>query len=168
MQVITAREIRLAGHTDAVDIVSALPQMVTTSATDFGNHSNPNAIAGGFATADLRGLRPQRTLVLINGRRLGVGDPSTNNPTPAPDLDQIPVALVERVEVLTGGASATYGADAVAGVVNFILKDHVQGVQIDGQYGLAQHTQQNRYIERQETAAAFAAPHRVGRRRIQA
>jgi iron complex outermembrane recepter protein len=158
MQVITAHEIRLTGHTDAIDVISALPQMITTAATDFGNHSSPYATAGGFATADLRGLRPQRTVVLINGRRLGVGDPNTDNPTPAPDLDQIPLPLVERVEVLTGGASATYGADAVAGVVNFILKDHVQGIQVDGQYGFAQHTQQNGYLESQERAAGFAAP----------
>jgi len=158
MQVVTAQEVLLSGRTDAVDIVSALPQMITTSATDFGNPSNPLTNAGGFATADLRGLRPQRTVVLVNGRRLGIGDSNTSNPTPAPDLDQIPLALVERVEVLTGGASATYGADAVAGVVNFILKDNVQGVQVDGQYGLALHTQQDRYLEDQETAAGFVAP----------
>jgi len=158
MQVVTAQDVLLTGHTDAVDIVSRLPQMVTTSATDFGNHSNPSANAGGFATADLRGLRPQRTVVLVNGRRLGIGDPNTTNPAPAPDLDQIPLALVDRVEVLTGGASATYGADAVAGVINFILKDKVQGIQIDGQYGLALHTQQNRYLEDQESAAGIVAP----------
>jgi outer membrane receptor protein involved in Fe transport len=162
LQVVTARELLLSGHTDAVDIVGALPQMVTTAVTDFGNHSSPSANAGGVTTADLRGLRPQRTLVLINGRRLGVGDPNTNNPAPAPDLDQIPLALLERVEVLTGGASATYGADAVAGVVNFILKDHVQGVQIDAQYQLAQHTQQNRYLEGLETAAGSTAPSGTG------
>jgi iron complex outermembrane recepter protein len=158
MQVITAQEVLLAGHTDTVDVISALPQVITTSSADLGNHSNPSAAAGGVSTVDLRGLRPQRTVVLINGRRLGLGDPNTANPNPAPDLDQIPLAMVERVEVLTGGASATYGSDAIAGVVNFILKDHVQGIEIDGQYGFAQHRQQNNYVRAQEAAAGFTPP----------
>jgi outer membrane receptor protein involved in Fe transport len=158
MQIVTAQDVQLSGYTDTVDVISALPQMVISSASDFGNHSSPGAAAGGIATADLRGLRPQRTVVLINGRRLGVGDPNTANPTPAPDLDQIPLAMVERVEVLTGGASATYGSDAIAGVVNFILKDHVQGIQVDAQYGFAQHTQQNDYIQGREAAAGLTPP----------
>lgn len=156
MQVVTAQEIFLTGHTDTTDVLTALlPQMVISSATDFGNHSNPASTAGGFTTADLRGLGPQRTVVLVNGRRLGLGDPNTANRTPAPDLDQIPLAMVERVEVLTGGASTTYGSDAIAGVVNFILKDDLQGVQIDGQYGLALHTQHNAYLQGLETADGF-------------
>src|SRR5262249_47329374 len=122
------------------------------------NFSSPLNTAGGFATADLRGLGPQRTVVLINGRRLGIGDPNTSNPNAAPDLDQIPLAMVERVEVLTGGASATYGSDAVAGGVNFILKDHIQGVQGGGQDGFAQHTQQNSYIQGQEAAVGIPPP----------
>jgi outer membrane receptor protein involved in Fe transport len=157
MQIVTAQEITLSGHTDTADVLSALPQMVISSGADFGNHSNPANSAGGFTTVDLRGLRPQRTVVLVNGRRLGLGDPNTANLTPGPDLDQIPLALIERVEVLTGGASATYGSDAIAGVVNFILKD-VQGVQIDGQFGFAQHTQQNDYIRSRAAAAGFSAP----------
>jgi len=71
--------------------------------------------AGGLATADLRGLGPQRTLVLVNGRRLGVADANTANPNPAADLDQIPTDLIERVDVVTGGASATYGSGAIPG-----------------------------------------------------
>ena len=158
MEVVTAQEILLTGHTDTADVIDALPQVITSSGADFGNHSNPAANIGGFTTADLRGLRPQRTVVLINGRRLGLGDPNTANPTPAPDLDQIPLGMIERVEVLTGGASATYGSDAIAGVVNFILKDDVQGVQIDGRYGFAQHTQQNHYIQGREADAGFTPP----------
>jgi outer membrane receptor protein involved in Fe transport len=162
LQVVTAQDVELSGYTDTVDVVSALPQMIISSAADLGNHSNPGAAAGGVATADLRGLRPQRTVVLINGRRLGVGDPNTGNLTPGPDLDQVPLAMVERVEVLTGGASATYGSDAIAGVVNFILKDHVQGIQVDGQYGFAQHTQQNAYIQDREVAAGLTPPTGTG------
>ena len=89
----------------------------------------------------------QRTLVLVDGRRLGAGDPSTTNQNVAPDIDQIPVPLIERVDVVTGGASATYGSDAIAGVVNFILKKDFQGIQIDGQYGFNDHDQHNSYVE---------------------
>jgi len=151
--VVPAHDILLAGYTDAVDVVSVLPQMTTTAGGDLGGN-------GGFGTttADLRGLGPQRTVVLINGRRLGVGDPNTGNVSPAPDLDQIPLAMVERVEVLTGGSSTTYGSDAIAGVVNFILKDDVQGVQIDGQYGFAQHSQQDSYLQGVERAAGITPP----------
>lgn len=158
LQVVTAQDIQLSGHLDTVSVMSSLPQMTISSGADFGNFSSPLNNAGGFATADLRGLGPQRTVVLINGRRLGIGDPNTTNPNAAPDLDQIPLAMVERVEVLTGGASATYGSDAVAGVVNFILKDHIQGVQVEGQYGFAQHTQQNGYIQGQEAAVGIPPP----------
>jgi outer membrane cobalamin receptor len=66
---------------------------------------------------------------------MGIGSP---NSAP-PDLNQIPAALVERVEVLTGGASAVYGSDAIAGVVNFIMRDDFEGFRIDGQYGFFQH-----------------------------
>jgi iron complex outermembrane receptor protein len=156
--VVTAQDIALAGHTDAVDILNSLPQTVINSGIDFGNNSSPLTAPGGFATADLRGLGPQRTIVLVDGRRLGIGDPNTNNPNPAPDLDQIPTALIERVEVVTGGASATYGSDAVAGVVNFIMKRNFEGIQLDGQYGLAQHNQHNAYIREQEAAAGITPP----------
>src|SRR5262249_52047141 len=143
---------------DVVDILNRLPQTIINSTADYGNNSNPAQSAGGFTTADLRGLGPQRTIVLVNGRRLGFGDPNTANASAAPDLDQIPTAMIERVEVVTGGASATYGSDAVAGVVNFILKDHVQGVEVDGQYGFSQHDQHNTYMQSQETAAGITAP----------
>ncbi|MBS0579007.1 MAG: TonB-dependent receptor [Proteobacteria bacterium] len=158
MQVVTAQDIELLGHADASDVLSNLPQMTISAGADQGTFPNPRNSAGGFATADLRGLGPQRTVVLINGRRLGVGDPNTTNPNQAPDLDQIPLAMVERIEVLTGGASATYGSDAIAGVVNFILKDELQGIQVDGQYGFAQHTQHNDYIQGVERAADIPAP----------
>jgi outer membrane receptor protein involved in Fe transport len=158
LQVVTAQDIALAGQIDAVSILNLLPQTVINSGLDFGNNSSPLAPAGGFTTADLRGLGPQRTVVLIDGRRLGVGDPNTNNPNPAPDLDQIPTALIERVEVLTGGASATYGSGAIAGVVNFIMKKNFEGIQLDGQYGLAQHQQHNYYLQDQETADGITPP----------
>lgn len=158
LQLVTAQDIALAGQTDVVDVLNSLPQTVINSGIDFGNHSSPLASAGGIATADLRGLGPQRTIVLVDGRRLGIGDPNTGNPNPAPDLDQIPAALVERVEVVTGGASATYGSDAIAGVVNFIMKRNFEGIQLDGQYGFDQHGQHNDYMQDQESAAGIAPP----------
>jgi hypothetical protein len=88
IQVVTAQDIALAGQTDVVDILNSLPQTVINSGIDFGNNSSPLAAAGGIATADLRGLGPQRTIVLIDSRRLGIGDPNTINPNPAPDLDR--------------------------------------------------------------------------------
>jgi outer membrane receptor protein involved in Fe transport len=157
VQVVTAKDILLTGHSDAADVIGELPQSITSASVDYGNFSTMGPI-GGVSTADLRGLGPQRTVVLINGRRLGVGDPNTANASPGPDLDQVPLAMIERVEILTGGASATYGADAVAGVVNFILKDNVQGVQVDGRYGFTQHTQQNHYIQEQERASGTTPP----------
>jgi len=105
---VSTQDIHLQGQTDTIEVLNSLPQNIVTSA-DLGNQSNPLSAPGGVATADLRGLGPQRTLVLIDGRRLGIGDPNTQNPNPAPDLDQIPAAMIERIDVVTGGASAVYG-----------------------------------------------------------
>jgi outer membrane receptor protein involved in Fe transport len=136
---VTAQDLQLQGQTDTSEVLNALPQNFINADVDLGNHSNPLGFAGGVATADLRGLGPQRTLVLVDGKRLGTGDPTTLNPNPAPDLDQIPAALIERIDVVTGGASAVYGSDAIAGVINFIMKKDFQGIQVSGQYGVFQH-----------------------------
>jgi iron complex outermembrane receptor protein len=145
--VVTGQDIKISGYTDITDMMNSLPQNIISGNSDFGNRSDPLTATGGFTTADLRGLGPQRTLVLVNGRRLGTGDPSTTNSNPAPDLDQIPAQLVERVDVVTGGASATYGSDAIAGVINFIMKKDFQGIELDGQYGFNQHDQHDGYLE---------------------
>lgn len=87
----------------------------------------------GISTASLRGLGANRNLVLLDGRR---GAPV--NAQLIVDLNTIPTALIDRVETITGGASATYGADAIGGVVNFILKRNYQGVDLDMQYGFSQ------------------------------
>jgi iron complex outermembrane receptor protein len=136
---VSSQEIGLEGHTDTISVLSAMPQNIIGAAVDLGNNQNPLLGTAGVATADLRGLGPQRTLVLVDGKRLGIGDPDTTNPNPAPDLDQIPAALIERVDVVTGGASAVYGSDAVAGVINFVMKKNFEGVQVDGQYGFYDH-----------------------------
>ena len=87
----------------------------------------------GSATISLRGIGTNRTLVLINGRR---GTPA--NASMVVDVNTIPSAAVERVEIISGGASSTYGADAVAGVTNFIMKKNVEGLELDGQMGITQ------------------------------
>lgn len=158
IQVVTAQEIQQNGTTDISTLINTLPQNFQNSVADFSNTTNPLTSAGGLTTADLRGLGPQRTLVLVDGRRLGVGDASTLNPNPAPDLDQIPAPLVERIDVVTGGASAVYGSDAIAGVINFVMKHNFQGLQIDGQIGVDQHDNRDTLMEGLETAAGFNAP----------
>jgi iron complex outermembrane recepter protein len=143
-----SKSIQITGKTDISDIITQLPQNFNNAlGQDLGNGTPGLTTPGGVATADLRGLGPNRTLVLVDGRRLGQGSPNTAIASPAPDLDQIPAGLVERVEVVTGGASAAYGSDAIAGVVNFIMKRNFEGVQIDGQYDAYQHNNNNTYIQ---------------------
>jgi outer membrane receptor protein involved in Fe transport len=148
IQVISAQSIQVSGKTDITDLIAQLPQNFTNDlGQDLGNGTSGLSAAGGVATADLRGLGPNRTLVLVDGRRLGVGSPNTAIATPAPDLDQIPAGLVERIEVVTGGASAAYGSDAIAGVVNFIMKKNFEGFQVDGQLGQNWHDNHNTFAQ---------------------
>lgn len=99
------------------------------------NISNP-----GQAAADLRGLGPQRTLVLVNGARVVPEAPAINSSNPVTtDLNLIPTMMIDRVEVVTGGASAQYGSDAVAGVVNVILKREMSGLEVTAQSGISQY-----------------------------
>jgi iron complex outermembrane receptor protein len=128
---VTAEDVVTQGVTKIEDLVNQLPQAF---AAQNGTVSNG---ATGTATVNLRGLGSTRTLVLIDGRRMPYG--GVTPASASADLNQIPTALVERVEILTGGASAVYGSDAIAGVVNFIMKKDFEGVQIDGQYSLYQH-----------------------------
>jgi iron complex outermembrane receptor protein len=149
IQVVNAQAIADTGRADMSDLINQLPQILNNDlGQDLGNRTSGLTTGGGVSTADLRGLGPNRTLVLVDGRRLGIGSPNTAIATPAPDLDQVPLFMVERVEVLTGGASSVYGSDAIAGVVNFILKKNFQGIQIDGQIGQNWHTQHNDFAER--------------------
>ena len=94
--------------------------------------SSSGATTGGISTISLRGLGPSRTLILVNGQRSApYGDPSDSV---AVDVDSIPVAAIERVEVLKEGAGAIYGSDAVAGVINFVLRKNYQGTELNA-YG---------------------------------
>ncbi|MGH8261588.1 MAG: TonB-dependent receptor domain-containing protein [Steroidobacteraceae bacterium] len=150
--VLSSKYLQQTGKTDIGDVITQLPQNFNNGlGQDLGNGTSGLSSAGGVSTADLRGLGPNRTLVLVDGRRLGQGSPYTFIQSPAPDLDQIPSGLVERVEVVTGGASAAYGSDAIAGVINFIMKKNFQGVQVDGQWNEYWHDNGDTFIQNQVT-----------------
>src|ERR1700744_829295 len=124
-----ALDIQKSGLVRTEDLLNNLPQVVAEQS------GGTSISANGTATVSLRGLGSQRTLVLVNGTRLAPGAGLGTTTTSSADINQIPADLIERVDVLTGGASAVYGADAVAGVVNFVLNTHFEGVKIDAQYG---------------------------------
>jgi outer membrane receptor protein involved in Fe transport len=148
IQVLSSKYIETTGRTDITDLINELPQIYNNSlGQDLGNTTSGLTTAGGISTADLRGLGPNRTLVLVDGRRLGQGSPYTFIQSPAPDLDQIPAGLIDRIEVVTGGASAAYGSDAIAGVINFIMKKNFEGFQIDGQYDEYLHDNGDTYMQ---------------------
>jgi outer membrane receptor protein involved in Fe transport len=117
--------------------LNKLPQFVpskTPTGINAGDIQPTATNTPGSANISLRGLGANRNLVLIDGRRATPG-----NATGVVDINTIPSAAVERVEIITGGASATYGADAIGGVANFILKKNFQGLELDGQSGMSQH-----------------------------
>ncbi|TGX52734.1 TonB-dependent receptor [Sphingomonas gei] len=135
--VVGAEDIKLQGTTRVEDLLNSLPAVFASQSSALSNG------ADGTASVDLRGLGTSRTLTLINGRRLLPGDPSPTSGSAA-DINIIPASMLKRVEVLTGGASSTYGADAVAGVVNFIIDTDFEGFKIDGQYSVYQHNNRNK------------------------
>ena len=129
VSVLSSADIKAQGATRVEDIINTLPQAFAAQGATISNG------ATGGATVNLRGLGCARTLVLIDGRRLMAGEPGSS----CADLNFIPSTMVDRVEVETGGASAVYGADAVAGVVNFVMKKDFEGVALDAQYNIYQH-----------------------------
>jgi outer membrane receptor protein involved in Fe transport len=127
--VVTSQEVKVSGTTRTEDLINSLPQVFATQGSNISNG------ASGTATIDLRGLGSKRSLVLVNGKRLQPGD--TGNPVA--DINFVPAVMIKRVDVLTGGASSVYGADAVAGVVNFIMDTTFTGFRIDGQASVFNH-----------------------------
>jgi iron complex outermembrane receptor protein len=127
--VLSSQEVKLQGTSRTEDLINSLPQSFAAQGSNISNG------ASGTATINLRGLGSKRSLVLVNGRRLQPGD--TGNPVA--DTNFIPTQLIKRVDVLTGGASSVYGADAVAGVVNFIMDNTFTGVRIDAQASTFMH-----------------------------
>ncbi|MEO6742880.1 MAG: TonB-dependent receptor [Caldimonas sp.] len=135
VQTITREEIARSGAVSLTEVLQKLP------ANGFGvANENDVARSRGAGGVSLRGLGAGSTLVLINGRRVAVfGAPAAAGPTTFVDPNQIPLGMVDRVEVLLDGASAVYGSDAVAGVVNVILRRSYQGAQVAAGYGLSTH-----------------------------
>jgi len=125
LQVISAADIAASGATNVQQLLLQNPTMGTPAISR--TNSNFSTASAGVATVDLRNLGTARTLVLLNGRRFVSGIPGES----AVDLNSIPTDFIERIEIMTGGASATYGSDAVAGVVNIITKRNFNGVIAD-------------------------------------
>src|SRR5271168_5075983 len=148
---VTALEIAQTGLVRTEDLLNNLPQVVAE------NSSGQSISSNGTATVSLRGLGSQRTLVLIDGKRMAPG--GGLGLVASPDINQIPAAMIQRVDVLTGGASAVYGADAVAGVVNFVMDTHFQGVRLDADYGYGSfHNDNNQYLGLLGAAHDFIPP----------
>jgi len=126
---ISATELQSAGVTNAEQVLRTITQNNAGGAVTSGSVSGNN---GGASYASLRALGAQRTLVLLNGKRI------VNNPngTVAVDLNTLPTAALERVEVLQDGASSTYGTDAIAGVINYITRKQYQGISVGGEMQL--------------------------------
>lgn len=129
IQVISAEEIAASGVSNIQELLLKVPN--TGTPTISRTNSNFQTSSVGVSTIDLRNLGEARTLVLVNGRRYVSGVPGDT----AVDLNTIPVQFIERVEIITGGQSSVYGSDAVAGVVNFIMKKDFAGVELDVKYG---------------------------------
>lgn len=129
IQLVGEEELSITGTVNVESLLNELPQVLP------GFTKTSNNPGSGTATVDLRGLGPARTLVLVDGKRfISSAPPDQSSAAGIVDLNNIPVALIERVDVVTGGASAVYGSDAIAGVVNFIMKDDFQGAQFDVTY----------------------------------
>ena len=129
---VTGETLQQAGTPDVVDTLREIPALSTSTSTE-GSIDGVFAEAVGQSVLNLRGLGANRTLVLVNGRRHVSGVAGEQ----AVDINSIPTALIERVETLTGGASSIYGADAVTGVVNFVLRDDFEGLEGNIQSGVS-------------------------------
>lgn len=126
--VVDSEQVQLTGTVTLESLLNELPQLIPGNTRVSNNSGGEN-----FATLDLRGLGPSRTLILLDGERL-----PASTTTGVVDISQIPTGLIQRVEVVTGGASAVYGSDAMAGVINFILKEDFEGVELTGQYRVSE------------------------------
>ena len=125
------------GFTDAIDLLNQLPSITASQDSNVSNG------ATGTSSINLRGLGANRNLVLIDGKRLGPGTPSISTA----DVNQVPTPLLERVEVVTGGASAVYGSDAIAGVTNFIMRRDFEGLELNSSFGFFVDSNDNSFAQ---------------------
>ncbi len=131
VHIITRDDIDQSGYSQVGDLVRSLPENADTSRGRTIVSGTLGATSGsGEETMNLRGIGPDATLVLVDGHRLAADESS-----PAPDISMIPLAALERVEIVTDGASALYGSDAVAGVANFILRKDYSGTEVSAELG---------------------------------
>ncbi len=138
----TAAEIAAQGATTIEEVLNRLPQVQVNSEQNFSDSEGRQRIK-------LRSLGYERTLTLIDGLRMGLAN--------TVDVGIIPNALVERIDVLTGGASSVYGSDAVSGVVNFVLKKNFEGIRLDANYSFYNHDNGSNPVTDAAGRAGFAA-----------
>ena len=139
---VTDQEIRYQGAVNVESVLNRQPQFTADANDNVSNGSD------GTANINLRNLGSSRVLTLINGQRM--------LPQQAVDLNFVPSTLIERIDVVTGGASAVYGSDALSGVVNFVLRDNLNGVRADVQVGIADHNNDNRSVRNILTKRGFS------------
>jgi iron complex outermembrane receptor protein len=130
---LSSADIAKTGVTDLIGLFSKLPAAGNGTFSTQGNGSD--GTGNGGSSVSLRGLGADSTLILINGRRVSVSPFANNIDTAFVDINNIPLAAIKRVDILKDGASATYGSDAIAGVINIILKDDYEGAELSGQIG---------------------------------
>ncbi len=136
--VIDSEAISRSGFQTAGDILAQLPGIAGQASSPAVNVGGARGQGFGESNVELRGLDAKRTLVLIDGRRVGiVGGPTSSG---AVDINQIPVNVIDHVDVLKEGAGAIYGSDAIAGVVNFVTRKGIHDVEIGGEYGQTSHS----------------------------
>ena len=133
VQVITREAIRKSGAVTVEQLLQTVTS--TTSSGGFVAAQSSGATTGSLSGVSIHGLTSLRTLVLINGRRVSPYGVGFTDDSASVDVNSIPLAAIERIEVLQDGASAIYGSDAIAGVVNFILRREFKGVELTGEYG---------------------------------
>ena len=139
VQILTREDITRLAPQNTEELLRNISATNTVGATQVSNGSG--ATTSGISSVSLRGLGAKRTLVLVNGRRIApFGGVAGGGGVAAVDVNSIPVAAIERIEVLKEGASAVYGSDAVAGVINFILRSDYQGALAEAQYGQTTHS----------------------------
>jgi outer membrane receptor protein involved in Fe transport len=130
---LSAEDIANSGVTDLIGLFTKLPMAGQGTFSTQGNSSD-NTSNGG-SSVSLRGLGADSTLILVNGRRVSVSPFANNIDTAFVDINNIPLAAIKRVDILKDGASATYGSDAVAGVINIVLRDDVEGAELSAKFG---------------------------------
>ncbi len=134
---ITAEDIRASGYTSVPEVMQSLTQ--NGGETQSQQSAGGADFSPGAQQVDLRGLGPNHTLVLVNGRRIADFPMPFGGRSNFTDISSIPLGMIDRIEVLTGSASAIYGSDAISGVVNFILKKEADGTTVDYRYGWNDH-----------------------------